>query len=183
MESKGLVMKGHGEERVASMTKYPKWNRVNVIAWAKQTMEDGMCQSLSDTKAFKGKGTAQVLRQLVSEIDTIEAEMVALSAATKKVPGAAIYLAEHRRTVDGYMALRWRGVATRKHVSWEDAHGHYSRLSSTARSWYEQANERAQALNGQHLKLRKFTRDLRRNAQRREPHLFAKPIPGATSLA
>ena len=46
------------------MTKYPKWNRVNVIAWAKETMESGTCQSLADTKAFKGRGTAQVLRQL-----------------------------------------------------------------------------------------------------------------------
>ena len=79
------------------MTKYPKWNRVNVIAWAKETMESGMCQSPTDTKAFKGRGTAQVLRQLVSDVDTVEAEMAALSSATKKVAGAAIYLAEHRR--------------------------------------------------------------------------------------
>ena len=98
-------MKGIREERGDFMTKYPKWNRVNVIAWAKETMESGMCQSLTDTKAFKGRGTAQVLRQLVSDVDTVEAEMAALSSATKKVAGAAIYLAEHRRTEDGYMAL------------------------------------------------------------------------------
>lgn len=142
-------------------------------------MGDETCQSLIDTKAFTGRGTAQVLRQLVSDVDTLEAQMVALSTATKKVPGAVIYLAEHRRTEDGYMALRWRGTGSRKHISWSDAQAYYSSLPSTVRQWYELANEQAQELNARHLKLRKNVRELRQNVLRRKPHLFAKPIPGA----
>lgn len=176
-------MKGIREERGDFMTKYPKWNRVNVIAWAKETMESGMCQSLTDTKAFKGRGTAQVLRQLVSDVDTVEAEMVALSSATKKVAGAAIYLAEHRRTEDGYMALRWRGAGTRRHVSWDEAFAYFTKQPSNVRNWYEQANSQAQGLNAKHLELRKLTRGIRQTTQRREPHLFAKPIPSRRSVS
>ena len=172
-------MKGCVIER-ATERKYPKWNRVNVMAWAKETMVDESCQSLTDTKAFKGKGTAQVLRQLIAEVDTVEASMTALSSATKQVPGARIYLAEHRRTEDGYMALRWRETSTRKHLSWGEAHAYYSALpTATLRQWYEQADAQAQDLNARHLKLRKVARELRQSVQRREPQLFAKPIPSS----
>lgn len=179
MDTKGFVMKGFVKERASPMTKYPRWNRVNVMAWARETMESEKCQSVIDTKVFKGRGTAQVLRQLVSDVDTVESEMVDLSTATKKVPGAVIYLAEHRRTEDGYMALRWRGTSTRKHLSWDEAHAYYSALPTTVRQWYEQADAQARGLNAKHLKLRKVARELRQSVQRREPQLFAKPIPSA----
>ncbi|QIL73094.1 hypothetical protein G7048_23710 [Diaphorobacter sp. HDW4B] len=168
-------MKGHREERGGR--KYPVWNRVNVIAWARETMVGEACQSLADTNAFKGRGTAQTLRQLVIEVDTVEASMTELSVITRKVPGLQIYLAEHRRSSDGYMALRWRGVGSRKHVSWEDAMAIYSCLPSAVRHWYEQANERALELNARHLRLRKATREVRQEVQRRQTHVFAKVIP------
>lgn len=159
------------------MTKYPKWNRVNVVAWAKETMNNESCQTLSDTKPFTGKGTAQILRQLVSEIDTVEAEMADLAGTAKSVPGATIYLAQHRRSLDGYMALRWRALRTRKHVSWQDAEAYFLNMPSSTRSWYEQANALAQELNAKHLELRKVARGLKDYVQRREPKIFARPIP------
>ena len=173
MIEKGLVDK---KDLVLNSMKYPKWNRVNSIAWAKNFMQDETCQELFDTKAFTGKGVAYTLRQLVSEVDTCAEEMGSLSAATKLVAGAHMYLAEHRRTEDGYLALRWRGVGTRKHLSWDDAEDYFTKLPSSERDWYRQVNQRAIALNQYHLKLRKMLKDIKIQSQKRKTHIFAKTI-------
>ena len=85
--SNAMIKKGLDDEKdlASALTKYPKWNRVNAIAWAKNLMQNETCQELFDTKAFTGKGAAFTLRQLVSEVDTCAEEMRSLSAATKLV--------------------------------------------------------------------------------------------------
>ena len=81
------------------------------------------------------------------------------------------------------MALRWRGAGTRRHVSWDEAFAYFTKQPSNVRNWYEQANSQAQGLNAKHLELRKLTRGIRQTTQRREPHLFAKPIPSRRSVS
>lgn len=159
------------------MTKRTRSLRVNVVEWARRTLESETCQSVIDTKPFTGRGTAQSLRHHLMQVDQVEADMVALCAATKKVAGYSMYLAEHRRKADGYMALRWREIGTRKHLSWEEAHSRYAVLPTVLRQWYEHANAQAQEFNSQHLKLRGLVRELKLLSQQRKVPTFARPIP------
>ncbi|MFZ7310937.1 hypothetical protein [Comamonas jiangduensis] len=177
------IAKGKGKGREERAATQSLWNRVNVVAWAKEMLDTDMWQNVADTKGFTGKGIGPELRGLLGAIDTCEHEMLQLSAATKQVGGAHMYLALHRRTQDGYVALRWRGVKTRKHLSWEEAADYVEQLSSKVRSWYERVNAQAVGLNQHHINLRKKVRELKTQAQRRSPHIFARQIPTEVSVS
>lgn len=128
-----------------------------------ETGERGVCQLAVDRKALTGKGVARALNQVQKQIDSFEKQMVELSEASKKVPGAQIYLMVHRRHRTGLVFLRWRQSVglNRKHLRWEQARAAYELYPEPIRSWYVTANRQAEALNEAHREARLNQRQIR----------------------
>jgi hypothetical protein len=71
---------------------------VNEAQWAREMVADPTCQDRVDLKAFKGRGSTYALRHLIDRLEATEASMLALSAASRALPGGNVYLMVHRRT-------------------------------------------------------------------------------------
>jgi DNA mismatch repair ATPase MutS len=139
----------------------------------------GSCQERVDTKAFTGRGTHRELRQLEAEVDRLDRLMRDLSASSKQVTGAEIYLMLHQRHSTGYQFLRWReNGRDKRHLSWDEGEAIWSRYTASLREWYAQVAHQAQMANELHLKRRREIKSARYQINKREHHVFARPIPG-----
>lgn len=117
------------------------------------------CQHSADVKAFTGKGRARRANAridvvtLAAELDQIHAEMAELTDASRKVPGYAFYLGTHRRPdVDQKYkqhSIRWREVATQRHMSWDEMPARFAEQLPALEQWYRQATEHAIRLNAE----------------------------------
>jgi len=117
------------------------------------------CQHRADVKAFTGKGRARRANvridvvALAAELAQIKAEMSELADASRKVPGYGFYLTTHRRPDPGQKysqhSIRWREVATQRHMSWEEMPARFAEQLPTLAQWYRQATEHAIRLNAE----------------------------------
>lgn len=115
------------------------------------------CQHRADVKAFTGKGRARRAAAridvvaLAAELDQINAEMFELADASRKVPGYGFYLTTHRRPdpdrKHNQHSIRWREVATQRHMSWDEMPARFDEQLPTLAQWYRQATEYAIRLN------------------------------------
>jgi hypothetical protein len=168
---KGKLVKGKNSPAV-------KKPAVNYLQLARQEVSAMTCQEGVDTKAFTGKGHLLELRQMVTAIDELEAEMRALSEATKRVSGCQMYLMLHHRSSTSYTFLRWRelGGSTR-HLSWDEAEALREGFPSTVKEWYRAGFAQAMALNAKHVEYREGIRVARRAIAMKNQWVFARPIP------
>ena len=170
-------MKGFGVERVIAAGKSVERD-VNSSLRRSPSEGGESCQERVDTKAFTGRGSHRELRQLQAEVDRLDGLMRQLSAASKQVDGAQIYLMLHHRHATGYQFLRWREVAgAKRHLSWEQGEAIYSRYAAPLRPWYEDIAAQARQVNEDHLKRRREIRSTRYWLSKQERQVFARPIP------
>ena len=142
-----------------------------------QALADTGCQERVDTKAFTGRGDLHELRQLEREVDRLELLMDKLVTLSKDVVGAPMYLAKHRRKSTGYVFLRWREAGGRKrHLSWEQARQNWSQYDRVTRGWYAQLSAEVRQVNEQHVAARRRMRSVLRQVQKKERHVYARPI-------
>ena len=170
-------MKGFGVERVIAAGKSVERD-VNSSLRRSPSEGGESCQERVDTKAFTGRGSHRKLRQLQAEVDRLDGLMRQLSAASKQVDGAQIYLMLHHRHATGYQFLRWREVAgAKRHLSWEQGEAIYSRYAAPLRPWYEDIAAQARQVNEDHLKRRREIKSMRFWLSKQERQVFARPIP------
>ena len=174
---KGVVMKGLGDER-AEIAMSHEGRAVNSSQGQSPSAGGESCQERVDAKAFTGRGSHRELRQLQAEVDRLDGLMRQLSAASKQVEGAQIYLMLHHRHATGYQFLRWREVAgAKRHLSWEQGEAIYSRYAAPLRPWYEDIAAQARQVNEDHLKRRREIKSMRFWLSKQERQVFARPIP------
>ena len=170
-------MKGHGDQR-AGFTGCGEDHAVNASLDCGPSAGGESCQERVDAKAFTGRGSHRELRQLQAEVDRLDGLMRQLSAASKQVEGAQIYLMLHHRHATGYQFLRWREVAgAKRHLSGEQGEAIYSRYAAPLRPWYEDIAAQARQVNEDHLKRRREIRSTRYWLSKQERQVFARPIP------
>ena len=171
-------MKGFGVERVIAAGKSVERD-VNSSLRRSPSEGGESCQERVDTKAFTGRGSHHELRQLQAEVDRLDQQMRGLSAASKQVAGAQLYLMLHQRHATGYQFLRWRETGgSKRHLSWELAQQIYSAYQQRTRSWYAQLSEQAMKANDEHVRLRKEIRLIKRRLLKSQRAVYAKAIPG-----
>lgn len=170
-------MKGLGDQRTGFAG--PGEDRtVNSSLEQGPSAEGESCQERVDAKAFTGRGSHRELRQLQAEVDRIDGLMRQLSAASKQIDGAQIYLMLHQRHATGYQFLRWREVGgAKRHLSWEQGKAIYSRYTAPLRPWYEDIAAQARQANEDHLKRRREIKSMRYRLNKQERQVFARPIP------
>ena len=170
-------MKGHGDQR-AGFAGRGEDHAVNSSMGRDLSGGGESCQERVDAKAFTGRGSHRELRQLQAEVDRLDGFMRQLSAASKQVEGAQIYLMLHHRHATGYQFLRWREVAgAKRHLSWEQGEAIYSRYAAPLRPWYEDIAAQARQVNEDHLKRRREIKSMRFWLSKQERQVFARPIP------
>lgn len=140
-------------------------------------------QQVADIKAFTGKGRARRansldLVQLEAELSRISESMAILAEHTHKVPGRQFYLAIHRRASNHQTTLRWRSVATRKHLPWSSMPEEFRRQLPQLSKWYCDVNEKALQLNMVEL----TTRTALRAAVRYQDLLQKSKLAGSAGL-
>lgn len=88
-----------------------------------------------------------------------------------------MYLAKHRRKSTGYVFLRWREAGgSKRHLSWEQARRHWSEYDRVTRDWYAQLSAEVRQVNEQHVAARRRMRSVLRQVQKKERHVYARPI-------
>lgn len=168
--------KGHGVERVVRIPSAAERD-VNSTLQAIGTEVIETCQQRVDTKAFTGRGSRHELRQLQDEIDTLDRRMSELSAASKSVAGAQIYLMVHRRHRTGYVFLRWRiAGGSKRHLSWESGQAVFQRYQEPLRAWYFKLAQQAMQTNALHQQARKRMRAMTDKTMR-QGQVYARPLP------
>ncbi len=174
---KGVVMKGFGGER-GSANGRALDQAVNSSVDQTPSVDSKTCQERIDTKAFTGRGSHRELRQLQAEVDRLDVLMRELSATSKQVTGAQLYLMLHQRHATGYQFLRWREVGgAKRHLSWERAEAIYSRYAPAMRDWYDEMAAQARGANEAHLKRRREIKSLLYRISKAEKAVYARPIP------
>lgn len=125
---------------------------------SRSTASTESCQYFADIKAFTGRGRARRgvrfdVVALAAELDQIHREMGALAHVSRKVPGHGFYLAVHRRNdVDGKCkkhTIRWRDVASARHLPWEAMSELIARQLPVLAQWYRDVTDRAIRLNAE----------------------------------
>ena len=170
-------MKGFGVERVIAAGKSVERD-VNSSLRRSPSEGGESCQERVDTKAFTGRGSHHELRQLQPEVDRLDQQMRGLSAASKQVAGAQLYLMLHQRHATGYQFLRWRETGgSNRHLSWEEGEALYQRYTEPLRSWYVSLAEQARAVNEAHLARRREIKSMRYWINKKERAVFARSIP------
>ncbi len=131
-------------------------------------------QHVADIKAFTGRGRARRasvwidLVTLRAELDQIHLEMDDLAAASRTVPGFSFYLTIHRRPDPDQRiryrqhSIRWREVASTRHMSWDEMPERFDQQLPTLAQWYRDATALAMRLNAEES----ITRSALRAAER-----------------
>jgi hypothetical protein len=119
------------------------------------------CQHVADIKAFTGRGRARRanvwidLVTLRAELDQIRQEMDDLAAASRAVPGFSFYLTIHRRPDPDRRipyrqhSIRWREVASTRHMSWDEMPARFEQQLPALTQWYRDATALAMRLNAE----------------------------------
>ena len=117
--------------------------------------ETRSCQSVSEPKAFTGRGgagngaeapTAEE-RRLLAALDRVHRAQRQLVEQTKQVVGRRFYLALHKRD-SGARFVRWRDTGCEgSNVPWYEVPSFIAREPASLHDWYRRINAHALMLN------------------------------------
>jgi len=121
------------------------------------------CQHDADTKALKaftgrGREGQGELCKLEASLERIHAEMAELARVSKTVRGRSVYLSVHRRAANGQQSLRWRSMATNRHLPWEEMPALFALQLAPIAQWYVELQARIVALNNEECVVRSALR-------------------------